>query len=48
MTVKSMIYSSDRSFHKNKKFYKMILHISAFKPFFKKMDESKVLIIILI
>ncbi len=27
MTVKSMIYSSDTSFHKNKKFYKMI-HVS--------------------
>ncbi len=38
-----MIYSSGTGFHKNKKFYKMINF-----TVFKKMDESKVLIIILI
>ncbi len=44
-----MIYSSDTSFQENKKFYKMINF--TFQPlnhFFKKMNELKVLIIILI
>ncbi len=42
-----MIYSSDTSFQENKKFYK-IIHFT-FQPLnhFKKVDESKVLIILI-
>ncbi len=35
-----MIYSSDASFYKNKKFYKMKLHISAFKPFLRTWSQK--------
>ncbi len=40
MTVKSMIYSLDTSFHKNKKFYKMIHFTFQPKTIFKKKSKS--------